>query len=280
MITGSAMARFQNGYELETPQKVKLSRWIYEQNILGEVPVVDSEILKQVKNWRMSPVSMQVDYLLKFLESKTKVIGASVRFQEVSDEMLAATLLENEGQLRYMIEQIQELGFVNGEWTAPTITLEGYRRLEELRGIQASSDQAFVAMWFDDSMNEAWQEGFKPGIEEVGYKPLRIDRKEHNNKIDDEIIAEIRRSRFLVADFTSEPEKARGGVYYEAGFAEGLKIPVIFTCRDDRLEDVHFDTRQFNHIVWENPEDLHKKLANRISHTVGDGPHRKKTSSS
>ena len=225
----------------------------------------------------MSPVSLRVNYLLKFLESKTKVIGAPVSFGEVSDEMLAATLLENQGQLRYMIEQIQEMGLVNGDWTVPTITLEGYRRLEELRGIQASSDQAFVAMWFDESMNEAWQEGFRPGIEEAGYKPLRIDGKEHNNKIDDEIIAEIKRSRFLIADFTSEPEKARGGVYYEAGFAKGLNIPVIFTCRNDRLEDVHFDTRQFNHLVWEDPKDLYKKLANRISHTVGDGPHRKKT---
>ena len=225
----------------------------------------------------MPPVSMQMDYLLKFLESKTSVIGASIRFQEVSKEMLAATLLENEGQLRYMIEQIQEMGLVNGEsWTAPRITIVGYRRLEELRGIQASSDQAFVAMWFDDSMDKAWQEGFKPGIEEAGYKLLRMDRKEHNNKIDDEIIAEIRRSRFLVADFTSAPEKARGGVYYEAGFAKGLNIPVIFACQGDRLNDVHLDTRQFNHIVWENPEDLRKKLADRISATIGDGPHRNK----
>ena len=221
-------------------------------------------------------MSLQVDYLLKFLESKTKVIGAPVSFGEVSDEMLAATSLEDQGQLRYMIEQIQEMGLLNGDWGAPRITLEGYRRLEELMGIQASSDQAFVAMWFDDSMDKAWQEGFRPGIEEAGYKPLRIDRKEHNNKIDDEIIAEIKRSRFLIADFTSEPEKARGGVYYEAGFAKGLNIPVIFTCRDDRLKYVHFDTRQFNHIVWENLEGLRKKLANRISHTVGDGPHRNK----
>lgn len=77
-----------------------------------------------------------------------------------------------------------------------------------------------------------------------------------------------------MADFTSKPEKARGGVYFEAGFAKGLKLLVIFACRKDRFKDVHFDTRQFNHIVWEYPEGLRKKLANRISRTVGDGPHR------
>jgi hypothetical protein len=35
-----------------------------------------------------------------------------------------------------------------------------------------------------------------PAIRDSGYEPMRIDRKEHINKIDDEIIAEIRRSCF------------------------------------------------------------------------------------
>lgn len=131
-------------------------------------------------------------------------------------------------------------------------------------------------MWFDDTMNDAWEKGFEPAIVDAGYKPLRIDRKEHINKIDDEIIAEIRRSRFVVADFTSKPKEARGGVYYEAGFAHGLNIQVIYTCRKDRFEDVHFDTRQFNHITWNTPEDLRTDLSQRISSVIGDGPHRER----
>lgn len=47
---------------------------------------------------------------------------------------------------------------------------------------------------------------------------MMIGSKEHSNKIDDEIIGEIRRSAFIVADFTGH----RGGVYFEAGFAMGL----------------------------------------------------------
>ena len=100
----------------------------------------------------------------------------------------------------------------------------------------------------------------------------RIDRKEHSNKIDDEIIAEIRRSRFVVADFTCEREKVRGGVYYEAGFALGLGLPVIWTCRKDCLDYLHFDTRQYNHIVWETPEELYARLKARIGAFIGDGP--------
>ena len=105
-------------------------------------------------------------------------------------------------------------------------------------------------MWFDESLDEAFKYGIEPAIEQTGYKPLRIDQKEHVNKIDDEIIAELRRSRFVVADFTHGDDGARGGVYYEAGFAHGLDLPVIFTCREDAVEALHFDTEHYNHIVW------------------------------
>jgi len=123
----------------------------------------------------------------------------------------------------------------------------GYARLAELDGINSGSKQAFVAMWFDESMKAAYERGIEPAIREAGYDPLRIDQKEYLNKIDDEIIAEIRRSRFLVADFTQGESGARGSVYYEAGFAHGLNIPVIFTCRKDAIGKVHFDIRQYNH---------------------------------
>ncbi len=112
------------------------------------------------------------------------------------------------------------------------MTVQGYARLAELEGVQSPSKRAFVAMWFDESMNDAWQNGFRVAIQNAGYEPVRVDQIEHVEKIDDKIVAEIRRSRFLVADFTHGDAGARGGVYYEAGFAHGLKIPVIFCCRE------------------------------------------------
>ncbi len=134
------------------------------------------------------------------------------------------------------------------------------------------SSQSFIAMWFHESMAEAFEKGIKPAVEDAGYEPLRIDRKEHINKIDDEIIAEIRRSRFLVADFTHGEDGARGGVYYEAGFAHGLGIPVIFTCREDAVDTLHFDTNHYNHIVWSTPEELRERLRNRIRANIDNVP--------
>ena len=116
-------------------------------------------------------------------------------------------------------------------------------------------------MWFDVSVADAYTHGIEPALSNSGYRAMRIDRKEHNNKIDDEILAEIRRSRFVVADFTCGMVTGqgdtvaipRGGVYYEAGFAQGLEPPVIWCVRADQIGEVDFDTRQFNHITWSTP---------------------------
>ena len=137
------------------------------------------------------------------------------------------------------------------------------------------SGRCFVAIWFDSSMNEVYDNAMEPAIKRAGYEPVRIDRQpDLIDKIDDAIVAEIRRSRFLVADFTHGETGARGGVYYEAGFAHGLDIPVIFTCRSDKIDQVHFDTRQFNHIVWDNGDfdGFGKSLTDRIVASIGEGP--------
>jgi nucleoside 2-deoxyribosyltransferase len=130
-----------------------------------------------------------------------------------------------------------------------------------------SSDQCFVAMWFDNDLTTAWENGFRSAIEKAGYKPLRIDQKHHLNKICDEIIAEIRRSKFVVADYTGH----RGGVYYEVGYAAGRGLPVVHTCKKDDMDKLHFDIRQYNCIDWSSPEDLEDRLQDRLEAMFGDG---------
>jgi len=149
------------------------------------------------------------------------------------------------------------------------ITPRGWEFLENLNKSTSDSDTGFVAMWFDSTVNPAWLDAIKPAIEEGGYQPVRIDKVEHNNRIDDEIIAGIRACKFLVADFTGQ----RGGVYFEAGLAQGLAKQVIWLCREDDLKNVHFDTRQYNFILWrpDSLDQLKIALRNRIEATIGKG---------
>ena len=143
-------------------------------------------------------------------------------------------------------------------------------KLEELRVHPSTSSQGFIAMWFDSVLNDAYEHGIQAGVIGAGYDPLRIDRIEHVNRIDDEIIRQINASQFVVADFTGH----RGGVYFEAGYALGKEIPVFWTCRKSDMVDLHFDIRQFNCIDWETPESLAQRLATRIEAVLGPGPNK------
>jgi hypothetical protein len=156
---------------------------------------------------------------------------------------------------------IDGLNTVGGHFRSTRLTSDGWEQVGRIESSLRVSNQAFVAMWFDQSLDETWENGFKPALMPTGFRPYRVGQDSHNEKIDDRIIAEIRRSGIVVADVTGH----RPGVYFEAGFAMGLNIPVVWTCRVSDIQDAHFDTRQYNHVVWESPEDLKNKLAYRIA---------------
>lgn len=124
-------------------------------------------------------------------------------------------------------------------------------------------------MWFNEKVNYVYNESFAKAISQAGYRPHRVDEREHNDKIDDEIIRQIRRSRFVVADLTGH----RGGVYYEAGFAAGLGIPVFLTCNEEEANNVHFDILQYNCIRWSYTEldEFTRALNVRIEAVLGKG---------
>lgn len=260
--------------------KAKITTWLINERRSGNLqPLVTEDVLDKVKSLPRLKLNEIIDRLLMYFHHIKQRPGTSLFFN----------FHENDQVTRYQIaawteseDDDEAIGFLRlaifsklllWERYELSLTMEGWERLESLENRNQTSQQGFVAMWFGSEMSKAFSEGFSPGISDAGFQPFRIDQKEHANKIDDEIIAEIRRSRFVVADFTcpllSYPEgkitpNARGGVYYEAGFAQGLNIPVIWTVRADCLEHVHFDVRQFAHIVWNEPADLRVSLYNRI----------------
>jgi hypothetical protein len=307
-ITNSALAILCSNDSYQRVNRVKLTNWLVEQRRQGVLrPIIDTTILKSVIGAENFSVTARVDRLLIWLSDNIPGLGQNLpigtsilnftdkRFlRELVDELCAFTGSQDEHEALELLDFSIKAAYADAsqyrsnEGGYISLTYRGYQHVEALRSLTPLSQQAFVAMWFSKQMDFDYADGFEPGIRDAGYLPIRIDRKEHNNKIDDEIIAEIRRSRFLVADFTSEiveretaggkvfkDTHARGGVYFEAGFAKGLGKEVIWSVREDVLPFVHFDTRQFAHIVWKDPDDLRSQLSRRISATLGDGPHKK-----
>ncbi len=273
--------------------RAKVSFEIARHNFISSTPEISTKTIEALASNPLK-VTDRADLLLKCLVKRSRHLGETLdRFSVVDTQSTdaffyigrklgpeAAELFAWSGsveadEVTFLLDILQERGAVRLTDDQPipkvTVMAKGYDEASAA-GSNGEYEQAFVAMWFDSSMIEPYELGIETAVRAAGYSPMRIDRKEHVNKIDDEIIAEIRRSRFLIADFTSQPASPRGGVYFEAGFALALGKPVIWTCREDLIEHVHFDTRQFNHIVWTDPAQLRDRLLNRILAVLGQGP--------
>ena len=281
---------FINLTNLEDAHKVHLTTMLVDQRMHENVaPKVTVELIESAKNKPSLPVHERAERLLRYFARKSGNIGDDLDIGGDSDPLCQGSMAWSEStgweEVLFLAQYLQERGWINGNIGdllgavgGIQVSVEGYSHISDLAS-ERDSAQCFVAMWFGKEVNDLYHQGIKPAIEAAGYKAIRIDEKPHANKIDDEIIAEIRRSQFLVADFTHGDDGARGGVYYEAGFAHGLNLSVIFTCREDMVDKLHFDTRQYNHILWENEnlDEFRKNLTNRIEALIGEGPNKGQT---
>ncbi len=250
----SAYTRELYEFELDPPKL----------NVLAD----SGEIERIIERYMNKSYIEKFDNLILFLSRKTNFYGHSITVNLNNDYPI--TFSNGREEFEYIfINKIASDGLIRtagtaGASTSLKLTWEGLEKAAEIESRKVISKNCFVAMSFDASLNEAYDDGIKPAIEQAGYTPIRIDKEEHNEKICDLIIAEIRKCKFLVADMTMHKQN----VYYEAGFLQGLGRDIIFTCREDEIKNVHFDTRQYNHIVWSDPEDLRKKLLARIEATI------------
>ena len=218
-------------YELTDRDKAVLTTWIVNQQRQGEIPSITPEIIDRVKSRERKPTNPyhRADSLLRFMDGACEP-GQPVGLRNLTADWDVLVLTESTSKrdAELLIESLVGRGLLHlsGSGTILKITLDGYQRLSELDTLNADSRQVFVAMWFHDSTNEL-KRSVKQSIETVGLVPYIVDEESFENKICDRIEVEIRRSRLLIADFTHGEDGVRGSVYYEAGLAMGIGLPVI-----------------------------------------------------
>jgi len=230
----------------------------------GKLLLLDANLEELAAPHRDVSISQKIDEVLRFIARKCKHPGAIGNLDYDLDYPVAdcaggsefnqyLEYLEGERLLTiFRDEEDNRTGY------APSI--KGWQAIEPTLPIGGEPDRCFVAMWFDDSLDSVYAMGFVKAIEECGFRPYRVKEDPTNKAIVDKILAEIRRARFVVADFTGH----RTSVYYEAGFAHGLGREVIGCCCADYVKDLTFDTRHLGHVVWKNADDLREKLADSI----------------
>ena len=295
-ISGTISAHL-NSIDLSQMQIANISGWIR----MNTNPRILGEDLDYLKNLQNPSLNQKADKFLTYFRKLCPNVGESLKlnlgalnhaynripyFDDLNDEdkkglysqaketlpLISTTWTMNPTELNYVVMDylLNEKDFIKKSTSGFQLKPKGWEYIETLYKPNLESSVGFVAMWFNHELNNFYDSIIAPAIMEAGFKPLRIDKKEHNNKIDDEILISINKSRFIVADFTGQ----RGGVYFEAGYAIGKGIPVIWICKEQDLNKIHFDNRQYNFILWDddNLETFKKRLTNRISSTISRVP--------
>ena len=243
---------------LATTSRARLTTWLVDQRSQGNpLPLITSDAVERAERYRPLRIEDRAVRLLQYFAQSTSSVGSNIAIQlpplntlglslDLTPrprslnlwEALAWSESADPSELEFIMSYLARKEWI--EWesadiTSPsyaTVSVEGYAQIEASR-INERRNQAFVAMWFNDEMVGAFEQGIQPAIEDAGYSAMRIDRKEHVNKIDDEIIAEIRRSRFLVADFSQGEDGARrrsllrGRIRTWPGHSRDLHLPPL-----------------------------------------------------
>ena len=138
--------------------------------------------------------------------------------------------------------------------------------IERQRSVKRNT--AFVIMPIDPSKPEL--EDVLVAIKEVcgafEVKAYRADEIEHQDRITNVILDEIRDCDVLIADLTHE----RPNVYYEVGYAHALnKKPILYRRQGTRL---HFDLSVHNVPEYRNITELRELLRRRLEAILGRSP--------
>jgi hypothetical protein len=149
------------------------------------------------------------------------------------------------------------------------LTLEGWERYEALHKEIVESRTAFMAMKFGDAtLNKMLDQCFRPAVKRTGFELRILTDQQRAGLIDDQIRSGLLAARFVIADLTH----GNSGAYWEAGFAEGRGIPVIYTCEVSAwtTSKPHFDTNHLATIIWDasKPKEAEDALTSMVRATL------------
>jgi hypothetical protein len=252
--------------------RAEMSAWISRNPEVS----ISSNVVADLFGLPTSPLLERVARLMALVEQATSFLGQEVdlparRIQGVSSSV-------NEEEIRSLLSYARSRGWVAVDLPPSSsrlpdrlrvrLTTEGLIELDGKRAGVARLSRACVAMGGDGALEDAYIRGTEKAIRTAGYEPVALLRASPKELPDDTVAAAIRGCRFVVIDASLENETT----YYEAGFAAALKLPVIWTCREDARERLPAGAFRATCIFWNSPEELRDRLTSRIVALLGAGP--------
>jgi len=250
-LTGTAKAVLEKMPGLTDEKRMGLSHVLQKMHMTEDRPEINSDTVKKILETATLPTAReQADNLIRWLGDHSPEPGARVSAPDAL-EAIVGTISED--GLRFIIRSLEQDGLVVGG-SGPrgeqflNLTFSGWDRYEELKRGAPSGRSAFMAMKFDKALKRIVDKHFRPAVAQTGFVLKRLDDEPKAGLIDDRLRVEIKAARFMISDLTHD----NSGAYWEAGYAEGLGKPVIYTCRRDVFKDTgtHFDTNHLLTVQW------------------------------
>lgn len=215
-------------------------------------------------NINLPTPAQQADNLILYLSEHTNGLGQFIKieYDELSGKQIQAWI--GAVDRTNLVEILKELTTSkllthaqppNAAYWKPSLTIAGWNRASELKKVDKQNTQAFMAMKFDIEQQKFVKTFLTPAIKKLGFDlKLLPDITSTENLIDNKLRVAIRRSRFLICDLTH----GNRGAYWEAGYAEGLGLPVVYICEKkilDAQKDIHFDVSHQEIYSWTDGDE-------------------------
>lgn len=255
-------------------KKVLLAHIIRKMQNAQSPPFIDDLLLDQIlKRTLPSPIE-QADNLIIWLGENDKYL---IELTEVSALYCQAVIgAVSPAAFSFILKELKGLDLITGAFSNNNslvstskirLTFKGWDHFDKLIKGAKSSKKVFMAMQYNDhELDTIVENVFKKAVEQTGFELFKLNdpEKQKAGLIDDRLRVEIRTSRIIIADLTHDNK----GAYWEAGYAEGLGKPVIYTCEEAKFKvsKTHFDTNHHLTIIWN--KNNHDKVIEELKATI------------
>jgi hypothetical protein len=245
-----------------------ISHTIRRQQRQGFLPELSTYSIESIiKNVSIPTPPQQADNFIIWLGNRIKDPGVFIPIEQ--DKIIAIIGAMSGKGIRFVMDSLSNKNLLELDMTRnkARLTINGWERFENLKRGIIFTRKAFMAMPFNDErLDRIYDECFKLAAYQAGFDLFRVDDKPEAGLIDDKIRVDIRTSIFLISELTN----GNHGAYWEAGYAEGLGKPVIYTCDYDQKDNIHFDTKHCHTVFWkkDNLDEAIKDLKAVIRNTL------------
>ena len=166
-------------------------------------------------------------------------------------------------RLRQTLSRLLPDGMLQPERETARVDATVLQRLRSTGAASTAKPHIFVAMPFDEEMDDVFHYGIQGAAHAAGFLCERADISSFTGDIVEWIKQRIATAALVIADLST----ANANVYLEVGFAWGRDKPTLLLVRD--LAELKFDVKGHRCIVYKKIKDLEDSLRKELAQLKG-----------